>query len=224
MADNTTLTPGVGATIAADDIGSVLYQRVKLSLGADGSATDALGGSGVVGNGVQRVVLATDVGLPAGETHLGEVGGKTVVYELTMSPDTSALTAGDVTAATQQADAFFRKTDGTGIILSVVLVDEDDQKADLDVHFFSANSSLGSENSAPSISDADARAYLGTASVAVADYKDLGGVSVACIRGLNIPVKAVSGTDDLYVGIVNGAATPTYTSAGIKLRIGAILD
>lgn len=43
MADNVGYTPGSGATIAADDISGVLYQRMKLSLGADGSATDAPG-------------------------------------------------------------------------------------------------------------------------------------------------------------------------------------
>jgi hypothetical protein len=40
MADNVAITPGTGASIAADDIGGVLHQRVKLSVGADGSATD----------------------------------------------------------------------------------------------------------------------------------------------------------------------------------------
>jgi len=40
MADNVGYTPGSGAVIAADDISSVLYQRVKISEGADGSATD----------------------------------------------------------------------------------------------------------------------------------------------------------------------------------------
>lgn len=60
MADNIAVTPGTGATIAADDIGTVLYQRIKVSLGADGSATDALGGAGAVAAGVQRVTLASD--------------------------------------------------------------------------------------------------------------------------------------------------------------------
>jgi cell division protein FtsX len=41
MADNIGYTPGAGATIAADDIGGALYQRVKLAHGPDGSATDA---------------------------------------------------------------------------------------------------------------------------------------------------------------------------------------
>ena len=40
MADNVAITPGVGAAIAADDIGSVFYQRVKAVLGADGVAAD----------------------------------------------------------------------------------------------------------------------------------------------------------------------------------------
>ncbi len=40
MADNVAITPGTGATVAADDIGGVLYQRVKIGSGADGSATD----------------------------------------------------------------------------------------------------------------------------------------------------------------------------------------
>lgn len=36
MADNVGITPGTGATAAADDIGGVLFQRVKLVQGADG--------------------------------------------------------------------------------------------------------------------------------------------------------------------------------------------
>lgn len=37
MADNIGYTPGTGAQVGADEIGGVLYQRVKLVLGADGS-------------------------------------------------------------------------------------------------------------------------------------------------------------------------------------------
>ena len=38
MADNVGYTPGVGAIIAADDIGGILYQKVKMIHGADGIA------------------------------------------------------------------------------------------------------------------------------------------------------------------------------------------
>jgi hypothetical protein len=60
MADNVSITAGSGTTIAADDIGGVLHQRVKLALGADGVGVDAVAGTGVVGTGVQRVTIATD--------------------------------------------------------------------------------------------------------------------------------------------------------------------
>lgn len=43
MADNFVTNPAAGGdTFAADDVGGVKYQRVKLALGADGSATDTL--------------------------------------------------------------------------------------------------------------------------------------------------------------------------------------
>ena len=40
MADNVGYTPGSGAVIAADDIGGVLHQRVKIGIGADNTAVD----------------------------------------------------------------------------------------------------------------------------------------------------------------------------------------
>jgi hypothetical protein len=60
MADNVPVTAGSGTNIAADDIASVFYQRVKLALGADGTANDAVAGAGAVGTGVQRMTLASD--------------------------------------------------------------------------------------------------------------------------------------------------------------------
>lgn len=40
MADNVGYTPGTGAIVAADEIGGVLFQRVKLTSGEDGTAND----------------------------------------------------------------------------------------------------------------------------------------------------------------------------------------
>lgn len=47
MADNVGYTPGEGATIAADDVGGVLVQRVKLTFGGDGVADDVATGNGL---------------------------------------------------------------------------------------------------------------------------------------------------------------------------------
>ena len=40
MANNVGYTPGSGATVAADEIGGVLHQRIKLGIGDDGTAVD----------------------------------------------------------------------------------------------------------------------------------------------------------------------------------------
>lgn len=42
MSDTVPITSGSGTSIATDDVSSVHYQRVKRSVGADGSATDFL--------------------------------------------------------------------------------------------------------------------------------------------------------------------------------------
>jgi hypothetical protein len=47
MVDNVAITAGSGTTIAADDVGGVMYQRVKVGIGADGAAADLAFGQGV---------------------------------------------------------------------------------------------------------------------------------------------------------------------------------
>jgi hypothetical protein len=45
MADNVQITPGSGATVAADDVAGVLHQLVKLAYGTDGVGTMVSGAS-----------------------------------------------------------------------------------------------------------------------------------------------------------------------------------
>jgi hypothetical protein len=93
MADNLAITVGAGTTIATDDIGGVHHQRVKLSLGADGSAVDAVAGAGAVSTAVQRVTLASDD--PA-VTLLTSLTPKTATW----TPAAAAYVAGDVAGTT----------------------------------------------------------------------------------------------------------------------------
>jgi hypothetical protein len=170
------------------------------------------------GGGLKTEPLTTEV-------HLGEVGGKTAVVSVTLSTDTSAYASGDLIADTQQIDAFFRKTDGTGVINSITIIDEDNQGVALYVIFMSTSTSLGTENSAPNISDANLTAGLqGIISVGTADYITLSGAKVATIKNIGLPVKAVSGTDDIYIAVLNATGTPTFTAAGLEMRIGVLLD
>ncbi len=159
------------------------------------------------------------------EVHLGETGGKTSVVSVTLSTDTSAYASGDLIADTQQIDAFFRKPDGTGIINSINIIDEDNQGVALYVIFMSTSTSLGTENSAPNISDANLTAgFQGIVAVATTDYVTISGTKVATIKNIGLPVKAVSGTDDIYIAVLNATGTPTFTASGLEMRIGVLLD
>ena len=61
MADNVSVTPGTGLSIAADDIGGIMYQRVKIGIGADGAAADLSFGQQTKSASIP-VVLPTDQG------------------------------------------------------------------------------------------------------------------------------------------------------------------
>lgn len=173
-------------------------------------------GAGVVATDTPRVTLASDD--PA-VVSLGVLSEPTFV-DVTLTLDTSAYTAGDVLAATQVVSNAVPVADGVTILQSIALTDINDQGAAFDLHFFSANQSLGAENGAPDIDDTEVLDYLGTVAIGTADWIDLGGAKVACIKNIGLTVKAASGTRDIYVGAVNGAGTPTYTASGLKLRLG----
>ena len=69
MADNTTLNPGVGGdVVAADDVGGVKYQVVKLDLGGDGVSSPVSGALPVSGTFYQdtQPVSAAALPLPTG--------------------------------------------------------------------------------------------------------------------------------------------------------------
>lgn len=142
--------------------------------------------------------------------------------DVTLTTDTSAYASGDLIADAQVAAACVRSNDALGMCVSAALIDEDDQGVALTVHLYGTSASWGTENSAPSITDANARAWLGLIDFAVSDYKDLGGSKVALKSNQNIPIKPATGTDDIYVAVVNGTGTPTFTANGLKLRLGFV--
>ena len=99
MVDNVAITPGTGATVAADDIGGVLYQRVKPTFGVDGSATDVSSTNpmpvvlGTGSNSVGTVVLG------AGTAAYGKLAANSGVdigdVDVTSLPGSLAGTADD---------------------------------------------------------------------------------------------------------------------------------
>lgn len=152
-----------------------------------------------------------------------KIAGSYKLIDVTFSPDTSALAAGDLAADTQEIANAFDMADQIGVLDSLILFDEDDNGTapNLDIYFLDSSGSLGTENAAPSATDAVARTVLGKVSVVTADWTDLGGAKCATIKNVGLIIKAASGTRSLYAAVVCGATTtPTFTAAGLKARLG----
>jgi hypothetical protein len=117
MVDNVAITAGSGTTIAADDIGGVLHQRVKVSIGADGTAADWPVGSGNQ-SAVPRVTLATDspgvVTLETGRVPINVISGQAGVAA---GSGANAATVQRMTVATD--DAMMASIRSPGLTASV---------------------------------------------------------------------------------------------------------
>lgn len=150
-------------------------------------------------------------------------GAQYALIDVTLSLDTSVYASGDLLADTQEIVGAVSTKGGSALLHSVTVLDEDDQGVAFDLHFLQNSTSLGTENSAPSITDANARSnFMCRVPIATGDYTDIGGFRVATVGNQNKIIKAASGSTSIYVAAINGSGTPTFTASGLKLRIGLI--
>lgn len=147
----------------------------------------------------------------------------TSLIDVTLSLDTNIYASGDVLADTQEIADALRVNGGTGIIQSLVVLDKDDLGLALDIVFLQKNVSIGTENSAVSISDTNAEEILGIVEILSGDYVDLVGSQIVTKQGLSILAKSLVDSKSLYVAAIS-RATGTYTAAGIVLKIGILRD
>lgn len=159
------------------------------------------------------------------ERESGRISGKGAgnVVTLTLSLDTSAYGDGDVLAATQEVANAVSPPGGRAILQSVHVIDLDDQGVGFDLIFLSADSALGTENSAPDIDDMEVLDTIGMVRVGAGDYIDLGGNRIATLSGLGLPLKAAEGQTSLWVAAI-ARGTPTYTANGLRLKLGFLWD
>ena len=169
--------------------------------------------------------IATGKGVPVSEdAPLPISAPSSALVAVTLSLDTSAYATGDVLADTQEIAGAVRVNGGSGILQNIILNDKDDQTAAaMDIFILSSNVSLGTENSAPSITDANGDAILGIIQISAGDWIDLGGCKVAMLRNLGIVVKAASDSTSLYLAVIT-RGSPTQTASGITARIGVLQD
>jgi hypothetical protein len=156
--------------------------------------------------------------IAAGENHLGEVGLPDDTITITCSLDTNAYADGDVLFDTQEIANAVRNNGDTCILQSVHVLDKADQGVDFELVFLNAATSLGTENAAISIADADAEDIIGHFAF-TNDYVDLINSQIRCEGGIGLPLKAGAATTSLYVaGISKG--TGTYGASDILITFG----
>lgn len=144
------------------------------------------------------------------------------LISVTLSLDTSAYASGDLLADAQAIAGAVRVSGGSAELVSIMVIDEDDQKQSIGLYVTSDSTSWGSENSAVAVSDAVARSIQAYVPIITTDYIDLGGVSIAQPRlAQNIGVICeASGSTSLYVVAVCNSGTPTYTASGVRVVFG----
>lgn len=223
MADNDTAKNASGATVtyAADDVGGVKYPRTKMVWGADGAVNDTSAAAPMPVT-VQSGALSL-----TGEDHIGEVGGNTTVIRITPTVSTSIYAALDIIGGTQTLTSAMRVSGGSGVLQTITVADDDNEKVALEILLFDSAPSGGTYADQGALAHAagDIDKLLGKVSIASSDYVTMvtGSLAVAT-KTVGLPVKAV-GSANLYAIILVGSGTPTYTATtDLDLAFGFLRD
>jgi hypothetical protein len=147
--------------------------------------------------------------------------GHADVIDVTLSPTLTITAAADTLAAPQEVTNFARIPGGVVKLWSIGLFDGDDQNQAMDILFLNATGDIGAENAAFSPADAVAETFVAVVPLVVATHFTDNINSRSAYRGdINIIMKCAEGTSSIWVAAVCRSGTPTYTAAGLKLKLG----
>ena len=148
---------------------------------------------------------------------------RSVAVDFTPTLDTNAYAQNDILFDLQAA-ALGQGDRVKGTINGFTLIDKDDQGNQLTLVISdSSTASLGTVNSAVTISDADAATILGYVDTGET-YEDF--VNSKLVKpSAFTPIPFSSDNGSIYVGaILRGAATPTHTASGITIRLHLTIE
>ena len=204
MADNVAITAGSGTNVAADDISSVFYQRMKTTLGPDGTAT------------------ADWAGRADGTDGIAYVDPRPLLTAVSVTPtiSTSAYAAGDNVGGIMEFTSAVRGTGDYATIRTVVVSDDDSEDAALDLWLFDQTlAGTATDNAAFDPDDADLDNLVGKVAIAGADYGTFTDNSAAVVQpDLRVKANATS-----LFGVLVTSGTPTYT-ATTDLTVKLIIE
>lgn len=99
----------------------------------------------------------------------------------------------------------------SGTLNSIVIIDNDKENSAMDLVCFCKDFTATADNAAINISDADAINIIFSVAIAAADYKDIGGASVANLGNLGKQF-TLSENTSVFCQLI-ARSTPTYTLA-----------
>ncbi len=219
MADNVTL-PGTGTVIAADDVGSVWFQQIKLVDGTLGS-TAVIAGDAASGLDVDVTRIA------AGETHLGAVGGHTAIVTVTPTLTVHATyVANDFVgeSGVPMTFAVARVNAGSGTVISAALIDYIPASVAAELWLFDTTVTPPADSAAWTISDAHALTCIGVIPFSTYYASAVNSVSMGSV-GVGIPFVCGAGVKNIFGCLVTRGAPAYINTAGdVVVRLGVIQD
>lgn len=220
--DVLSVVPGTGATALgkAEDAVHASGDTGVMMLAVRNDAGTALAADGdyipVMVDSAGRLYVNVAAGTLAlsGEDHIGEVGGNTEPVQVTPTISTSIYAALDIVGGTQTITDAMRVSGGSGVLQTITIADDANQKTPFDILIFDSAPSGGTYADQGALAHAagDIDKLLGVVSVTAADYKTVVATSLAVATvTAALPVKA-SGSANLYAIPIISSGTPTYAA------------
>lgn len=153
-------------------------------------------------------------------------GGVTKRIGVALVASTGIYAAGDnIGGKLTFADAA-RQPGGTGVIQSLTLIDQDNEKTEKDVFFFDTDpaATTATDNAAQDIADADLLRCIGWVNIPASAYKSAADNAIATVANIGLAFDLPTDATALYAIVVE-RGTPTYTAASdLQLNLFVLQD
>jgi hypothetical protein len=231
-ADGTAASVPVAIAFDQSAIPLSIADGANATQGAIADAVVAAGAAGTLSAKLRRlttdtaaVLAACQAATPAGEAHLGAVGGDSLSITPILAVTTAVYAAGNSLGGKLTLTNAMRLSGGSGIWQSCLIIDKDNQKPALDILLFDSDPTSGTYTDKMAIASlsTDAAKLIRRLSVAASDYVTVNNVAIADLSAIGKVVKA-SGSANLFA-VINNLSTPTFTSTtSFIVRFGFLRD
>lgn len=151
---------------------------------------------------------------------MARVKERTRVITVTPTIDTNAYTSGDQLGDLMEFD--FSYTFEGGKVVSVEIIDDIGQAANMELWLFNNTVQLAADNAAASLGNADLAKLLGV--VSITTHYALAANSASQAKDINIALETGNAPGIIYGALVV-RATPTYTGTdNLHVKLGVSVD